>query len=994
MPHVILFYKYAPLSSNEEIMTKYQKAMNDLCQTLKLSGRVLVGLSDDAEGINGTLAGDDKNNVLAFCFALLGKEWCSNPENAGDLEGVLLDQVKVVAPSSSTSSCKERSDAVHLFWKESEEFAKAANIPVLRMDSPEDFKWSSVGGEGAESSEDNNSPDEDGRDSERKSDQEIQLFPDLQIKLVKEIIGTGGVLSSVTISDTSKGYLTPEEWHEEMKKMKDASGSDQKTKDDNAAEKDTVLIDCRNHKEFEIGHFDNALDPNTKTFEQFPRWVQENKSALKDKKILMYCTGGIRCEKASAYMRRELETCAGTASVQHLKGGIHKYLDKYGGEGFFSGSNFVFDRRVGVDADEHVQRKGETNVVTKRIVGHCLYCEKKHDRFTADAVCTVCRELTLICDECKSGLNGEYHCADHQHLKNCYFTNLQRFSEDELRSQLQELEGLFEDIAVGKRYKQKRRTLQRQMNRIIQLLSNIENGALKGVDTSTIACRSCGDEKCDGKCWGVHGLKRKHILHGSELGERPKKSARLSSNKRSNKCLRREKDIAEIKRLNLSQPPSLHRCAETSIRCPPPFTRVLSSSVKGKWVGKSVHSVLQSEFFHFEDTKRVEDLFKMSLVRLNGIPVNSEAALMKGTHMTKAVSQDTPLKNMDIISRITHWHEPPVWVPEKINVEKINLPQEVVDQLLTGAVNSNDDFSIYCIDKPSSVPVHPTGPYLQNSLTLMVEAQEDLEPRSILPCHRLDRCTSGLTLCCTNPAVARLIQVQMDNKEVEKIYVAKVKGKFTLNDSRVRVLNNNEFLFEAPIDVIDVKKGIRAVSDKGKPAVTKFSLLGYDRDNDHSLVECQPLTGRQHQLRVHLQALGFPIHNDVLYNENSYDEQKSLKSDAIKAVKKSIENEVSHPITCDGVSADDTLAAKKVCLCCQGLVEKEFNSSQLLGGGAVIDLHARKYLINFKKKQKDGKGQSIGLVECRIGIPAWASNFRNTEKAYDVVMLTWLKENS
>ncbi len=751
MPHVILFYKYAPLSSNEELMTKYQKAMNDMCETLKLSGRVLVGLSDNSEGINGTLAGDDKRDVLAFCFALLGKEWCANPENAGDIEGVLQlpKPVQDVSPDIQTQ-CKRRKDATNLFWKENEEFAKAANVPVLRMDSPEDFKWSSVGGENC--------------------DQEAKLFPDLQIKLVKEIIGTGGVLSSVTISDTSKGYLTPEEWHEEMKKMKDASESE-----NNSDEKKTVLIDCRNHKEFEIGHFENALDPNTKTFEQFPRWVQENKSALKDKKILMYCTGGIRCEKASAYMRRELETCAGATSVQHLKGGIHKYLDKFGGDGFFAGSNFVFDRRVGVDADEHVQKKGGDGVVAKRIVGQCLYCEKKYDKFTADAVCTVCRELTLICEDCKSGLNGEYHCADHQHLRNCYFTNLRRFSESELKSQLHELGIFFEKIAVGKRYKQKRRTLHRQMNRIAQLLSHIENGSVKEMNTSTIVCRSCGDVNCDGKCWGVHGLKRKHVLLGSDSSAIPKKSVRLSSNKRCNKSLRKEREIAEIKRLNLSKPPNSYRCTETSIRCPPPFTRVLSSSVKGKWVGKSVQSVLQSEFHHFEDTQRLDELFKMSLVRLNDIPVNSEVALMRGTQTADAVSQDTPLKNMDIISRITHWHEPPVLVPTNISLQKIDLSQDVIDNLMSGGDHSEGDFVIYCVDKPSSVPVHPTGPYLQNSLTLMVEAQEELEPRSLLPCHRLDRCTSGLTLCCTNSAVARLIQVQMDNKEVEKIYVAKVK---------------------------------------------------------------------------------------------------------------------------------------------------------------------------------------------------------------------------
>ncbi len=63
------------------------------------------------------------------------------------------------------------------------------------------------------------------------------------------------------------------------------------------------------------------------------------------------------------------------------------------------------------------------------------------------------------------------------------------------------------------------------------------------------------------------------------------------------------------------------------------------------------------------------------------------------------------------------------------------------------------------------------------------------------------------------------------------------------NSLYLRVLNDDEFLFEAPIDVVDVKKGLRVVSEKGKPAITKFKLLGYDRGSDHSLVECKPLTG-------------------------------------------------------------------------------------------------------------------------------------------------------
>lgn len=245
MPHIILFYKYAPLSSDPAVMKIYQNAMNDLCETLHLTGRVLVGVSDNAEGINGTLAGDNKNDVLAYTYAMLGHDWCSN--NNTDTE--------IFSPESDNSQKSVYEKAIRKYWSDAKVFYETAGIKPLCMETPTDFKWSSV-------------------DSTNEG-----LFPDLQIKLVKEIIGTGGVLSSISIDDTSQGYLTPKEWHEEMEKLK--------SQDD--ATNDTVLIDCRNHKEFEIGHFTNAIDPNTKTFEQFPRWVQDNKSALKDKKILMVC---------------------------------------------------------------------------------------------------------------------------------------------------------------------------------------------------------------------------------------------------------------------------------------------------------------------------------------------------------------------------------------------------------------------------------------------------------------------------------------------------------------------------------------------------------------------------------------------------------------------------------------------------------------------------------------------------------------------------------
>ena len=110
------------------------------------------------------------------------------------------------------------------------------------------------------------------------------------------------------------------------------------------ADPDTVVIDTRNDYETAIGTFANAVDPQTKTFRDFPQWARDNRDALQGKKLAMFCTGGIRCEKATAYMRS-----LGLDEVYHLKGGILRYLeDVPAAESRWQGECFVFDERVSV----------------------------------------------------------------------------------------------------------------------------------------------------------------------------------------------------------------------------------------------------------------------------------------------------------------------------------------------------------------------------------------------------------------------------------------------------------------------------------------------------------------------------------------------------------------------------------------------------------------------------------------------------------------------
>jgi predicted sulfurtransferase len=375
---IILFYKYHPLSSSQDVMEPYRTAMENLCQSLYLKGRILLGCSEN-EGINGTLAGE-QHNVRVFTWALLGPQHVQQHHNRTPLD-------------------EATSQLLQEFWGESQEFVRAAGVPLLTMDSPDDFKWSST--------------------------TQHALFPDLVVKLVKEIIGTGGAFASIPLEETSQGYLTPQQWHDEILHL------DPET---------TALIDCRNTKECAVGHFPNALDPHTTTFAQFPQWVKDHAPRLQDKRVLMYCTGGIRCEKASAYLRRH-----GVHEVRHLKGGIHKYLEHYGEEGLWKGKNFVFDGRcaasaaetqAGKDGNSHdgvsVAKEEET------VVGKCFYCQSPYDTFHPHCVCTVCREPTLVCSPCQEHVE-EYHCVNHFYLRTCYFTNLSRFSDDELQRQLGEL---------------------------------------------------------------------------------------------------------------------------------------------------------------------------------------------------------------------------------------------------------------------------------------------------------------------------------------------------------------------------------------------------------------------------------------------------------------------------------------------------------------------------------------------------------------------------
>ena len=206
----------------------------------------------------------------------------------------------------------------------------------------------------------------------------------------------------------------------------------------------------------------------------------------------MYCTGGIRCEKASNFLRKE---CNSQDNVYHLQGGIHKYLQQYHDGGYFKGKNFVFDKRIAMNASSD-----ENNVV----VGKCIECRCDYDELKPFNLCTVCRDMVLSCPKCISKLNGELHCERHQYLKECYFTFLQYYAKDELIMQLVKLKEIYKENEFNPEWKKKRKMLRKQMDKVECRINDFNLGVVSIPEerSGMFHCRTCFQLGCNGRCWG------------------------------------------------------------------------------------------------------------------------------------------------------------------------------------------------------------------------------------------------------------------------------------------------------------------------------------------------------------------------------------------------------------------------------------------------------------------------------------------------------------
>ncbi|XP_076143353.1 thiosulfate sulfurtransferase/rhodanese-like domain-containing protein 2 [Alosa pseudoharengus] len=208
-------------------------------------------------------------------------------------------------------------------------------------------------------------------DDFKRSEGGAHCFPELRVGVYREIVPMG--VDPNVISHTLAGtHLDPEEFHREVQTLLT----------DEEAARDTVLLDCRNFYESRIGQFSSCLAPDIRKFSYFPDYVDQNLDLFRNKRVLMYCTGGIRCERGSAYLRSK-DVCK---EVLQLQGGIHKYLERFP-DGFYRGKLFVFDERYALAFNDDV-------------ISVCRYCGVPWDQY---ALCwpPVCCQLVLSCGSCR-----------------------------------------------------------------------------------------------------------------------------------------------------------------------------------------------------------------------------------------------------------------------------------------------------------------------------------------------------------------------------------------------------------------------------------------------------------------------------------------------------------------------------------------------------------------------------------------------------------------
>jgi len=191
-----------------------------------------------------------------------------------------------------------------------------------------------------------------------------ECFPRLSVKVRNEAVSLGIPYDQLTPRNAGQ-HLNPQQTHDLITQNPT----------------DLVILDARNDYEWEVGRFTNAITPDIENFRDLPQYLDQNLDQFKDKQVLMYCTGGIRCERASAYLNEKNVA----KKVYQMDGGIHRYAEQYP-DGFFRGKNYVFDSRITVK-------------INNDILGSCALCSLPCDDYH-NCLNASCNKHFICCTNC------------------------------------------------------------------------------------------------------------------------------------------------------------------------------------------------------------------------------------------------------------------------------------------------------------------------------------------------------------------------------------------------------------------------------------------------------------------------------------------------------------------------------------------------------------------------------------------------------------------
>ncbi|ODV63452.1 pseudouridine synthase PUS6 [Ascoidea rubescens DSM 1968] len=311
---------------------------------------------------------------------------------------------------------------------------------------------------------------------------------------------------------------------------------------------------------------------------------------------------------------------------------------------------------------------------------------------------------------------------------------------------------------------------------------------------------------------------------------------------------------------------------KNGLRIVPPHYITIDRFVRQSWADKHIVTTLLSAFdlkpYQYFATRKVSVTRKLPHLKENLVIDDPELLI------------DLVLRNSDLLSVVVHKHEIPVSDGTNFmeDANQNSFPKDE-DRFKIPIVFEDDNLVV--VNKPSGIPTHPTGrSYRLNSVTEVVKHQLNLE--KIFNFNRLDRSTSGILIFSKNTKTNQKFQEQIAENKIKKSYLARVDGNFKEKHNTIC----NDLLFRIsisgfPLQTTSLKEIMMNSLSVPQLAETHFKFLSYNPEKDQSLVICEPVTGRTHQIRIHLRNLGHPISNDTIYGFKGNTFKNSIETDKL-----------------------------------------------------------------------------------------------------------------